>query len=217
MVPWTVSRTPEAFHDLLAAERVTVLNQTPSAFQPLVLAQAKSASAARRTRYPATSAAALASERAINPPTGYFVSWNNKPARDWRADRPGDLGGVEPWNGFWIDATVSKNGAIAFTGTAPNQIEVRIRDTKKVTAAVEALAARRTGSGIHGVRLRAFSGRRGVIFGALRRRAIGEAQDGFAAAAPSPVRSCSSAVSSSANGPALASCSAAASPWPGSR
>ncbi|HEX7421295.1 MAG TPA: S9 family peptidase [Thermoanaerobaculia bacterium] len=31
-----------------------------------------------------------------------------------------DLGDVEPWNGFWIDASVSKNGAIAFTGTTPN-------------------------------------------------------------------------------------------------
>jgi dipeptidyl aminopeptidase/acylaminoacyl peptidase len=31
-----------------------------------------------------------------------------------------DLGSVEPWNGFWIDASVSKNGAIAFTGTTPN-------------------------------------------------------------------------------------------------
>ena len=36
------------------------------------------------------------------------------------AARKLDLGGVEPWNGFWIDATVSKNGAIAFTGTTPN-------------------------------------------------------------------------------------------------
>lgn len=31
-----------------------------------------------------------------------------------------DLGSVEPWNGFWIDASVSRNGAIAFTGTMPN-------------------------------------------------------------------------------------------------
>ena len=36
------------------------------------------------------------------------------------AARKLDLGDVEPWNGFWIDATVSKNGAIAFTGTTPN-------------------------------------------------------------------------------------------------
>jgi dipeptidyl aminopeptidase/acylaminoacyl peptidase len=28
-----------------------------------------------------------------------------------------DLGDVEPWTGFWIDANVSRNGAIAFTGT----------------------------------------------------------------------------------------------------
>src|SRR5215213_7226978 len=33
MVPATVSRTPEAFHKLVCAESVTVLNQTPSAFR----------------------------------------------------------------------------------------------------------------------------------------------------------------------------------------
>ncbi|HBL29140.1 MAG TPA: non-ribosomal peptide synthetase, partial [Acidobacteria bacterium] len=35
LVPYWVSREPEAFADLLRAERVTVLNQTPSAFRPL--------------------------------------------------------------------------------------------------------------------------------------------------------------------------------------
>jgi amino acid adenylation domain-containing protein len=36
VVPYWVSRSPEAFHDLLSAEGVTVLNQTPSAFRQLV-------------------------------------------------------------------------------------------------------------------------------------------------------------------------------------
>jgi amino acid adenylation domain-containing protein len=36
VVPYWVSRSPEAFLDLLAAERVTVLNQTPSAFLQLL-------------------------------------------------------------------------------------------------------------------------------------------------------------------------------------
>ncbi|HVR99133.1 MAG TPA: amino acid adenylation domain-containing protein [Thermoanaerobaculia bacterium] len=38
VVPYLVSRSPEAFLQLLAAERVTVLNQTPSAFRQLIQA-----------------------------------------------------------------------------------------------------------------------------------------------------------------------------------
>ena len=36
VVPFWVSRTPQAFYDLLVAENVTVLNQTPSAFRQLM-------------------------------------------------------------------------------------------------------------------------------------------------------------------------------------
>ncbi|HYX23609.1 MAG TPA: amino acid adenylation domain-containing protein, partial [Thermoanaerobaculia bacterium] len=40
IVPWEVSRSPELFLDLLDRERVTVLNQTPSAFAQLAQAEA---------------------------------------------------------------------------------------------------------------------------------------------------------------------------------
>ncbi|HEX3552498.1 MAG TPA: amino acid adenylation domain-containing protein, partial [Thermoanaerobaculia bacterium] len=39
IVPYWVSRSPEAFYELLRAERVTVLNQTPSAFRQLIWAE----------------------------------------------------------------------------------------------------------------------------------------------------------------------------------
>src|SRR5262249_41212451 len=41
VVPFDVSRSPEQFLDLLAREQATVLNQTPSAFYPLIEAQAR--------------------------------------------------------------------------------------------------------------------------------------------------------------------------------
>jgi amino acid adenylation domain-containing protein len=40
-VPWLVSRSPQALAELLARERVTVLNQTPSAFYQLLAAEAE--------------------------------------------------------------------------------------------------------------------------------------------------------------------------------
>ena len=39
VVPFMISRSPEAFYELLAMEQVTVLNQTPSAFRQLVQAE----------------------------------------------------------------------------------------------------------------------------------------------------------------------------------
>ncbi len=41
VVPFRTSRTPEAFGDLLRREGVTVLNQTPSAFLPLIQAESR--------------------------------------------------------------------------------------------------------------------------------------------------------------------------------
>ncbi len=46
LVPYIVSRSPDAFYELLAEEQVTILNQTPSAFRQLIRAE----QAALRTR-----------------------------------------------------------------------------------------------------------------------------------------------------------------------
>ena len=43
VVPFQVSRDPEAFHELLCQEQVTILNQTPSAFGSLTAVEADGA------------------------------------------------------------------------------------------------------------------------------------------------------------------------------
>jgi amino acid adenylation domain-containing protein/non-ribosomal peptide synthase protein (TIGR01720 family) len=48
VVPYWMSRDPSAFHELLAAEAVTVLDQTPSAFRQLVRAEEAVGEAGRR-------------------------------------------------------------------------------------------------------------------------------------------------------------------------
>ena len=51
VVPYLVSRSPEAFYELLAKEGVTVLNQTPSAFRQLIQAEESIGPKALALRY----------------------------------------------------------------------------------------------------------------------------------------------------------------------
>ncbi|MEO7330088.1 MAG: AMP-binding protein, partial [Minicystis sp.] len=51
IVPFWVSRSPEAFHDLLLTEGVTILNQTPSAFRQLAAIESSAARKLEALRY----------------------------------------------------------------------------------------------------------------------------------------------------------------------
>lgn len=67
VVPYLVSRSPEAFYQLLCAEGVTVLNQTPSAFRQLIHAEEMLDKKTRRQEDNATSSVTLSPGHPLTP------------------------------------------------------------------------------------------------------------------------------------------------------
>jgi non-ribosomal peptide synthetase component F/acyl carrier protein len=75
IVDYWVSRSPEAFYELLVAEEVSVLNQTPSAFRQLMQVDERAGERDLKLRY--------VERRSIMQASGDGTGGTQKPARSW--------------------------------------------------------------------------------------------------------------------------------------